>query len=82
MSTLLTYPNPVINELQITIPANWQNKKVSYEIFNPNGQVANKTDRANSSQTETMNVNSLNSGLYIVKVTCEGQTAIQKIIKQ
>jgi len=29
--TILTYPNPVSNELRITIPANWQNKKAVNE---------------------------------------------------
>ncbi|MBL0271679.1 MAG: T9SS type A sorting domain-containing protein [Chitinophagaceae bacterium] len=80
--TILTYPNPVTNEVRITIPANWQNKKVVYELLNANGQTAKKTVTTGSSQTESMNVSSLNSGLYIVKVTCEGQSAIQKIIKQ
>lgn len=80
--TLVTYPNPVSNEVRITIPANWQNKKVAYELLNTNGQTAKKIVTTGSSKTETINVSSLNSGLYIVKVTCEGQSAIQKIIKQ
>ncbi|MGB3004925.1 MAG: T9SS type A sorting domain-containing protein, partial [Chitinophagaceae bacterium] len=79
--SILTYPNPVTNELRITIPANWQNKKAVYEIYNPNGQVAKRNETASSSQTETINVSSLAPGYYIVKVICEGQTAQQKIIK-
>ncbi len=78
---LTTYPNPVVNELKVTIPANWQNKKVVYELFSANGQTAKKTETASSSQTETLNVSNLNSGLYFVIVTCEGQTAKQKIVK-
>lgn len=80
--SLATYPNPVSNEVHISIPADWQNKKVLYEMFNVNGQTAKRMENANSSQTETVNVSNLNSGLYIVKVTCEGKTAQQKIIKQ
>ena len=80
--SILTYPNPVVNELKVTIPTNWQNKKVVYEMFSVNGQIAKKIETANSSQTETLNVSNLNSGLYIVKVTCEGQIAQQKIVKQ
>jgi len=80
--TILTYPNPVTNEVRITIPANWQNKKTTYEVYSINGQVAKKIEAANSSQTATINISSLNSGLYIVKVSCEGQTAQQKIVKQ
>ena len=80
--TLLTYPNPATTEVRITIPADWQNKKVVYELFSANGQVAKKMETTGSSQTETMNVSNLNRGLYIVKVTCEGKTAQQKIVKQ
>lgn len=80
--TILAYPNPVSNEIRITIPANWQNKKVVYEVFSLAGQTAKKIQSAISSQTETLNVSNLNSGMYIVKVTCEGQTAQQKIVKQ
>lgn len=80
--TILTYPNPVSNELRITVPANWQNKKAVYELFNANGQIAKRTETANSSQTESINVTSLAPGFYIVRVSCEGQVAQQKIVKQ
>jgi len=79
---ITTFPNPAINELKITIPASWQGKKATYEVVNVNGQVSKKVETGSSSQTETLNVSNLNSGLYIVKVTCEGKTAQQKIIKQ
>jgi hypothetical protein len=79
---LTTYPNPVTSELRITIPANWQNKKVTYEVFNSNGQVSKKSETASSSQTENLNVSLLAPGFYIVKVTCDGQSVQQKIVKQ
>jgi hypothetical protein len=78
---IATYPNPVTNELRITIPANWQNKKAVYEIITLNGQVIKKNETSNSSQTETVNVSSLTAGIYFVRVSCEGQTAQQKIVK-
>jgi hypothetical protein len=31
--TIVAYPNPVTNELRVTIPSDWQNKKVTYELF-------------------------------------------------
>ncbi|MDQ6901829.1 MAG: T9SS type A sorting domain-containing protein [Bacteroidota bacterium] len=76
-----TYPNPVANELHVTIPALWQNRKVSYKLFNANGQLSIRTDNENSSQTESINLYNLTSGIYIVEVSCEGQTTQQKIIK-
>ena len=78
---LTTYPNPVVNELKVTIPADWQSKKATYEVINVNGQVSKKIETANSSQTETINVSNMAPGFYIVKVTCEGQMAQQKIVK-
>lgn len=80
--TIVTYPNPVSNEVRITIPADWQTRKVVYELFSINGQTAKRVETVNSSQTETLNVSNLNNGIYIVKVTCEGKTAQQKIVKQ
>jgi Secretion system C-terminal sorting domain len=78
---VLTYPNPVVSQLNVTIPSSWQNKKVSYELYNTSGQLSARIDEGNGSQTETINVNNLTAGLYIVRVSCEGQTALQKIIK-
>ena len=80
--TILTYPNPVNNELRITIPNNWQGKKVTYEVVNANGQTVRKAETASSSQTETMNMSPLSRGFYVVKVSYNGETAQQKIVKQ
>jgi hypothetical protein len=79
---ILTYPNPASTELRITIPTKWQGQKVSYELFNKNGQVAMKNIVGAGSQTESMNVNSLSPGLYIIKVICNGEMVQQKIIKR
>lgn len=80
--SILTYPNPVSNELRVTIPENWQNKVVLYELFNMSGQVTGKIINAASGQTEVMNVSNLQSGIYILRATCEGKSAQQKIVKQ
>jgi hypothetical protein len=79
---LMTYPNPVSSELRITIPAAWQNKRAVYEVIAANGQVAKRLDRANTSQTENINVSSLAPGFYIVKVSCDNQSVQQRIVKQ
>lgn len=80
--TVLTYPNPVNNELRVTLPAEWQSKPVVFELFSLNGQVVKRSQTANSSQTETMNLSAIAPGVYVVKVSCEGVLAQQKIIKQ
>ena len=77
-----TYPNPVKNEVRITVPANWQNKMVVYEMISLSGQVVKRVQTANSSQTESLQVTNLAPGMYIARVSCEGQVAQQKIVKQ
>jgi hypothetical protein len=79
--SLLTYPNPVMNELRVTVPNNWQNKQTVFELFNANGQIASRKATTGSNQTETINTSNLAPGFYVVRVTCDGQTAQQKIVK-
>lgn len=79
--TIISYPNPVTSELRVTIPYTWENKQVSYQLFNINGQLSKRIDKGNGSQTETINVSNIPAGMYIMKVTCDGQTTQQKIIK-
>lgn len=78
---ILAYPNPASSTIRVTIPANWQNKKVVYEVYSANGQVMNRFQTASSSQTETLDISKLASGYYFVKVSCNGETAQQKIVK-
>jgi hypothetical protein len=79
---ITAYPNPAISSVNVTIPANWQNKKVSYELFANNGQVIYKNDVGAAGQTEAINVSKLAPGFYFLRVSCEGSVAQQKIVKQ
>jgi len=81
MVSIQAYPNPVINQLRITIPGNWQNKKVQYEIYSVSGQSIRKVNRNNASQTETMDVSQLTAGSYIIKVISENESATQQFVK-
>jgi hypothetical protein len=80
--TVTTFPNPVVSEVRVMVPASWQNKTVVYEVYGANGQPVKTVQTASASQTETINMSSLASGLYVVRVSCEGQIAQQKIVKQ
>jgi hypothetical protein len=80
--SISTFPNPVSTELRVMVPAKWQGKPVSYEISTMGGQVVKSRQSNSSSQTESINVSGLSSGLYFVTVTCEGEKAHQKIVKQ
>jgi Secretion system C-terminal sorting domain len=79
--SILAYPNPVSTELRVTIPESWQQKKLLYEIITLAGQTVMQKENTNSSQTETVSVNNLSAGIYLLRVTCKGQTAQQRIVK-
>lgn len=80
--SIQAYPNPVSNELRITVPSVWQNKRVSYELISSNGYVTKKLVTGNASQTETINVQSLAPGFYVVTASCNGERIQQMIIKK
>lgn len=79
--SILTYPNPVTNELHITIPTNWQGKKATYEVLDNNGRTARSKVVASANQTESISVANLPRGFYIARVICDDESAQQKVIK-
>jgi hypothetical protein len=76
------YPNPIVNELRVTVPATWQNKQVSYEVYNLNGYMIKRVTNKNASQTETLNVKELGTGTYVVKAYTQDETSSQQIVKK
>lgn len=80
--SVITYPNPAVNNISVTVPAAWQGKTISYEVINQNGQLVIAREPGAASQTETFDISRLARGYYIIRVNCEGETAQQKIVKQ
>jgi hypothetical protein len=78
---MITYPNPARNELRVTVPSSWQGKSVLLEVFNQNGQQVKTLNSSNTSQTETITLNDLVKGLYLLKASCGVETASQKVVK-
>ena len=78
---LLTYPNPIVNELRITIPEGWQNKQVTYELFDGSGRLLKQVVNKNASQTEILNVQSVQSGTIILRAFTNEDKLVQRIIK-
>jgi hypothetical protein len=79
--SIATYPNPVTSELRITIPSSWQNKTISFDLFNANGQLVKHVVNTRASQTEMINVSDLNAGVYVVKASNGNEAAVQRIVK-
>ena len=79
--TIQTYPNPAINELRITIPGNWQDKKIQYDVYSVSGQSMRKISKNNASQTEVVDISQFPAGSYIVRVSVDNETATQQFVK-
>jgi Secretion system C-terminal sorting domain len=78
---LSIYPNPVETELRVTIPVSWQNKSVSYSIYNMQGNLMVERNRTNAGQTESLLVRDLPAGNYVIRTINGSQTAIKQFIK-
>jgi hypothetical protein len=80
--TVQAYPNPVVNELRITVPAAWQNQQVSYELYNTSGSLVKRVTNVTAGQTETLNVADIGTGTYVVKAYTKDEVASQRIVKR
>jgi len=76
-----TFPNPVTSEVRIMVPAEWQEKAVTYEIYNSTGILVHRVQNQKAAQVQQINVQNLNGGNYIVKVSNGSATSSSKIIK-
>lgn len=72
------YPNPVVNELNISFPENIG--KATIAVYNVLGKKI--MEQEVTSETNKMNLSHLNSGVYLVSITAENKTSGFKIIKQ
>jgi len=79
---LTTYPNPVKSDVRVTLPAAWQGKVVRLELYSGTGVKVQGVSLTSASQTETLQMNALPKGFYLVRAICEGQVAEQKVIRQ
>jgi hypothetical protein len=80
-TAVLLYPNPVVSEVRITIPNEWQNKTIVYNLYNSSGSLMRQRTEENAGQTETMPIADLPAGLYMVNVMNGSQSLAQKLIK-
>ncbi|MEQ1797643.1 MAG: T9SS type A sorting domain-containing protein [Lacibacter sp.] len=76
-----TFPNPVTSEVRIMVPADWQEKAVTYEIYNSTGVLVQRVQNQKAAQVQQINVQNLNGGNYIVKVSSGSAISTSKIIK-
>jgi hypothetical protein len=78
---VLAYPNPVTDNLRITLPGSWLDKKITIDVVNTNGQLVKRITSNKAAQTEMIDVRDLTAGLYIVRVSNGTETAVQRVVK-
>lgn len=77
-----SFPNPATTEVRVMIPNDWQEKMVTYEIYNSTGVLAHRYQIKEAAQVQELNVQQLNTGNYILKVNNGINSSISKFIKQ
>jgi hypothetical protein len=66
--TVLVFPNPASNVVNITLTGNMVNKAAIVSLLSIDGKVINTTKIAVTGQTESFNVSNLANGTYIVRI--------------
>ncbi|MCI4443209.1 MAG: S8 family serine peptidase [Lentimicrobium sp.] len=74
----IVYPNPTSDSISITLPEGLESKTIA--IYNVLGQKV--LDKNISTQSSTISLKSLNSGMYFYKIESNGFSKSGKIIKQ
>jgi hypothetical protein len=75
------YPNPVVSEVRVTIPQNWQGAALTYQVVTMSGQVVKSVKVQMASQTQTIGMNDVPAGVYVIKVSNGTETGVQQIMK-
>jgi hypothetical protein len=78
---LITYPNPVVEQVKITLPSSWQGKPVILELYNRNGNLIQSIQFENAGKTEAIQLEKILKGFYMVRAICNGEVAQQRFIK-
>jgi hypothetical protein len=79
--SILTYPNPAINEIRVTIPEQWQNRLLTVSVYNQWGELVKQVTRISASQTETVNVSDLHTGIFIIKAATSTEQSTSRFVK-
>lgn len=75
------YPNPVVSEVRVTVPQNWQGKPLTYQVVTMNGQVVKSVNVQMANQTQTISMNEVPAGIYVIKVSNGTETGVQQVMK-
>lgn len=79
---LSIYPNPAVNQLNVNLPANWQGQKVKFELYDITGKMTASNEKNHANNIESINMQNMVAGLYVVRASMGNQVLQQKIVKK
>jgi hypothetical protein len=82
VTQVITYPNPVVNELRVTIPSRWQNQRVKYEVYGIGGRLVKQLINESANQTEILNLQDCGPGMYVIRTSTLSEAQSQSVVKK
>ena len=82
VASMNVYPNPASNYFQLELPAGWEGKNIKLELYDMSGKLTKSIVKNKISRTETIDVNGLQAGVYVIRAGNGGQLAQQMIVKR
>ncbi len=79
--SLIVYPNPAGNNVNINIKGLWQDKQTNISVISALGVVMKTIQSNSSTQIVPLDVSSLASGVYTIKVICADKVMYKQFIK-
>ena len=82
-SNLMIFPNPVMNEANISYQLNRQSENVTVQVFDITGKVVRQfalNNQSRGSNTFSIDCSQMTSGIYMVSVHAQGQSFNSKFI--
>jgi Secretion system C-terminal sorting domain len=76
------FPNPAHNEIMLQLPKEWMNQAVIYEIMDQSGRLVQKEAGKVHSNVHNINLSRITPGTYYIRTICNGQTQLQRFLKQ
>ncbi|MEO6498888.1 MAG: T9SS type A sorting domain-containing protein [Mucilaginibacter sp.] len=81
VTTLQLLPNPARSVLNISITGVQQNKPTTISVISASGVIIKTLQAKSSAQTIPLNVSSLKSGMYVIKIISEGKVIYKPFVK-
>jgi hypothetical protein len=75
------FPNPVVDELRISLPEKWKGKPIVYELVDLNGKKLLHVGSSVTGGTQVFNLASFRKGYYILQIRCAGEQVYKRIVK-